>query len=106
MKKPDDGTGPPAAFVVEFGRSWERWAKLRTEADLDEIGVCLKALQDGFGKPHLHSGLGLRRLTPRIFEFRVSRGLQVVFAFIKPRTFQLAMTGTHDHVRTWLKENA
>jgi hypothetical protein len=73
---------------------------------LEEIDACLKALQAGFGKPHLHSGLGLRRLSPRIFEFRVSRGLQVVFAFLKPRTFQLAMTGTHDQVRAWLKGNA
>jgi hypothetical protein len=27
------------------------------------------------------------------------------FAYIKPRTFRLAMTGSHDEVRAWLREN-
>lgn len=67
MKKPNDGTEPPKAFAVEFGPGWERWAKCRTNAELDEINTRLTQLQEGFGRPHLHAGLGLRRLTPRLF---------------------------------------
>ena len=106
MKKPSDGTEPPKDFEIEFGRGWERWARCRTTKELEEIGVRLKQLREGFGKPHLHAGLGLRRLTPRLFEFRISKGIRIVVALIKPRTFRLAMTGNHDEVRTWLKENA
>ena len=91
--------------MVEFGRGWERWARRRTTTELEEIGARLKQLQEGFGKPHLHAGLGLRRLTPRVFEFRISKGIRIVFVLIKPRTFRLAMTGNHDEVRSWLKEN-
>ena len=105
MKKPGDGTEPPPAFAVEIGPGWERWVKRRTDADLAEIAACLEHLQKSFGKPHLHAGLGLRRLTRRLFEFRISRGIRVVFAFIKPRTFRLVMTGNHDDVRAWLKAN-
>jgi hypothetical protein len=39
------------------------------------------------------------------FEFRISRDLRVVFLFIRPNTFRLMMTGNHDEVRAWLKEN-
>ena len=105
MKKPSAGTELPEAFVIELGSSWARWARRRTTDELNEINASLKQLQDGFGKPHIHAGLGLRRLSPRLFEFRVSRGIRVVFALIKPRTFRLAMTGNHDEVRAWLKEN-
>jgi hypothetical protein len=91
--------------VVERGPSWARWARHRTDAGLEEIAGRLRQLQECFGKPHFHAGLGLRRLTPRLFEFRISRGIRVVFAFIKPRTVCLAMTGSHDEVRAWLKEN-
>ena len=106
MKKPSDGTGPPEGFAVEFSASWQHWARHRTDAELAEIAISLKQLQDSFGKPHVHSGLGLRRLSPRLFEFRISSGIRVVFAFIKPRAIRLAMTGNHDEVRAWLKASA
>jgi hypothetical protein len=105
VKKPDAGTEQPRAFAIECGPSWDGWAKRRTDAELEEIRVRLVQLRQSFGQPHLHGGLGLRRLTPRLFEFRISKGIRVVFAFIKPRTFQLAMTGNHTEVRAWLKEN-
>ena len=96
---------PPTAFAVELGASWKRWAKHRTDAELEEINSRLRELVAGFGKPHIHAGLGVRRLSDRIFEFRASRGLRVVFVFIKPRTLRLAMCGNHDEVQAWLKEN-
>ena len=105
MKKPNAGTEPPLAFAVEVGAGWERWARHRSGAELEEIQRRLRQLLEDFGKPHLHAGLGLRRLTPRLFEFRISTGTRVVFAYIKPRTFRLAMTGSHDEVRAWLREN-
>src|SRR5438045_101547 len=106
MKKPSAGTERPRVFAVDFGPSWERWARHRTDEDLESISNRLTELVKVFGQPHLHSGLGLRRLTPRLFEFRISRALRVVFAFIKPGTLQLAMCGSHDEVRRWVKENA
>ncbi len=105
MKKPNPGTEPPLAFAVELGAGWERWARHRTEAELEEIRGRLTQVLEGFGKPYLHGGLGLRRLTPRLFEFRTSKGTRVVLAYIKPRTFRLAMTGSHDEVRAWLRES-
>src|SRR6266566_9757015 len=105
MKKPPVGTEPPRAFVVELGPSWKRWARHRSDSDLEEINQRLLALVESFGKPHAHTGLGLRRLCDNAFEFRISRGIRVVFLFFKPNRLQLMMTGNHDEVRAWLKEN-
>ena len=97
---------PPKAFAVELGASWRRWAKRRSDSELEQINSRLNEVCDGFGKPHLHAGLGLRRLGRGIFEFRISKAVRVVFLFIRPNTFRLAMTGSHDEVSAWLKENA
>ena len=105
MKKPRAGTERPRAFVVELGASWKRWAKFRSDSELAEINHRLSQLAESFGQPHGHAGLGLRHLREHAFEFRISRGLRVVFLFFKPNRLQLMMTGNHDEVRAWLKEN-
>ena len=105
MKKPPAGTERPKALVVELGSSWRRWARHRSDSELEEINQRLVQLVETFGKPHAHAGLGLRRLRENAFEFRISSGLRVVFLLFKPRRLQLMMTGNHDDVRAWLKEN-
>ncbi|MEK7674673.1 MAG: hypothetical protein AAB676_02405 [Verrucomicrobiota bacterium] len=105
MKKPNAGTARPKAFAVEIGPSWRRWAKHRRDSELEEINQRLSQLVETFGTPHSHAGLGLRRLRDNAFEFRISRGIRVVFLFFKPNRLQLMMTGDHDEVRAWLKEN-
>lgn len=105
MKKPDAGTEQSRAFVVELGASWKRWSKRRSETELEEINQRLVQLTAGFGKPHAHGGLGLRRLGGNAFEFRISRDIRVVFLYFTPNRLHLMMTGDHDEVRTWLKEN-
>jgi hypothetical protein len=93
------------ACVVELGASWRRWAKHRSDSELAEINQRLSQLIETFGKPHGHVGLGLRRLRDNAFEFRISRGIRVVFLFFKPNRLQLMMTGNHDEVRAWLNDN-
>ena len=92
--------------MVELGASWRRWAKHRSDSELAEINQRLWQLIEKFGKPHGHAGLGLRQLRDNAFEFRISRGIRVVFLFFKPNRLQLMMTGNHDNVRAWLNENA
>jgi hypothetical protein len=70
-----------------------------------EKAGCLLALCDlveGFGRPHVHAGLGIRKLGSRLFECRGSLGLRFVF---QGRTDDLfvAFLGSHDEVRTLLR---
>lgn len=91
--------------MVELGASWRRWSKHRSDLELEEIKQRLSQLVETFGKPYGRAGLGLRHLRNNAFEFRISRGIRVVFLFFKPNRLQLMMTGNHDEVRAWLKEN-
>ncbi len=44
-----------------------------------EIARVIDAVRDGFGAPHLHSGLGIRRLQGNYFECRAGLKLRLVF---------------------------
>ena len=97
---------PFRALKLEVGSSWKRWAKQRSDADLADIAERCRELLAGFGQPHLHAGLGIRKLHGNLYEFRASRGLRVGFYLIKPQTIRLAMCGNHEAVANRLKENS
>ena len=64
----------------------------------------LLALPRAIGKPHLHQGLGIRKLhASGIWEARVGLGLRLVFALDHDR-MTLVRVGTHDEVRRFLRE--
>jgi len=67
-----------------------------------DVARAINAARDGFGSPHLHSGLGIRRLRRNYFECRVSLQLRLVFR--ADRGLLLFLTaGNHNHVRNFLK---
>jgi hypothetical protein len=55
-------------------------------------------VRDGFGTPHLHSGLGLRRLRSRLFECRVGLHLRLIFD-AEPGVLTFSDLGSHDDIR-------
>jgi hypothetical protein len=59
-------------------------------------------LEASFGRPHEHSGLGLRAFG-RYFEFRAGLGLRVLFLNEKGGLF-LCFVGNHEQVRAFIKE--
>lgn len=71
-------------------------------ADRNLIAGSLRALVDGFGRPHLHSGLGIRRLRKDLFECRA--GLQWRIVFLAEMGLVTAYDlMTHDEIKAWLK---
>lgn len=67
-----------------------------------QIGDVITAVRDGFGTPHLHSGLGIRRLRDGLFECRVGLKLRLVF-YAEPGALSFTDIGTHDQLRKLLK---
>ncbi len=55
-----------------------------------------------FGSPHLHSGLGLRKLGRRSYEIRVWRQWRIVLIQEPDRLTAYDLLN-HDEVATWLK---
>lgn len=55
------------------------------------------------GKPHLHAGVGIRKLHPSgIFEARIGLGLRLVFALGQSEII-LHRIGDHETIRRYLK---
>lgn len=64
----------------------------------------LLALPRALGEPHMHAGLGIRKLHPTgIWEARVGLGLRMVFA-LEPGLLTLVRLGTHDEIRRYLRQ--
>lgn len=82
-------------------RFQKRVASLRV-SDRDQIATCLRALQGGFGHPHLHSGLGIRRLRDDLFECRAGLHWRLIFLAEKGVITAYDVM-THDQVRAWLR---
>jgi hypothetical protein len=79
----------------------KRAAKLST-AERKQIAAALGALADGFGNPHQHSGLGIRRLRKDLFECRAGRQWRIVF-FAEKGLLTAYDVMTHEEVKAWLR---
>ena len=67
-----------------------------------EIEAVLRRLSQTFGQPHLHTGLGIRRLKQNYFECRVGRDLRMVFR-LDGSVLTMTRVGNHEDVRRFLK---
>ncbi len=76
-------------------------AKL-TSSDRGQIADSLGALQDGFGLPHLHTGLGIRRLRKGLFECRAGLHWRILF-FAEKGILTAYDVMMHDQVKAWLR---
>ncbi len=65
---------------------------------------CILSLPRAIGEPHLHAGLGVRKLhISGIWEAQVGLGIRLVFALEKDVVI-LVRVGTHDAIRRYLRE--
>ncbi len=68
-----------------------------------EIDRAITALKGGFGSPHAHQGLGIRKLVGSLFEMRIGLDLLILFWFEEGEVV-LHFLGNHDEVRAFLKK--
>jgi mRNA-degrading endonuclease YafQ of YafQ-DinJ toxin-antitoxin module len=85
---------------VELSR---RFKKIVREAGREEeVSATLRLIIEGFGRPHLHSGLSIRKLGRRLYECRTGLDWRLVFEADKGvLTFDFA--GNHDEVQNYLR---
>lgn len=71
----------------------------------NESAECLLALcelPEAFGRPHVHSGLGIRKLGDKIFECRGNIALRFIFQDRLTELF-VSFLGNHDEVKALLQ---
>ena len=78
-----------------------RFRKRIARMEADALATLLK-VQAGFGQPHIHSGVSIRKLAPDTFECRTDLKTRLVFIAEKGvLTFDFA--GNHEDVRNYLR---
>lgn len=86
-----------------FAKSpYVRAAKKFPEKELAEINAAIARLPEIIGQPHRHSGAGVRRLRPSIFEIRAGLDTRVIF-LLESGDVVLLFADNHDEVRRFLK---
>lgn len=78
------------------------YAKL-TAADQAAVDAGIEKLPNAFGRPHAHSGLGVRPFGG-FYEFRAGLGLRVLFLFNRG-DFVLVTVGDHNAVAKFIRSN-
>ena len=67
-----------------------------------ECLLALSELPDSFGRAHIHSGLGIRKLGNKLFECRGNVALRFFFQD-RPDDLFVSFLGNHDEVKTLLQ---
>ena len=76
----------------------------RSKPDRKVIGEAMNAVLAAWGRPHLHSGISIRRLTKDIFECRVGLDERLAFVFIAtPPELVFFFIGNHDEVQQLIR---
>lgn len=81
----------------------KRFKKIIREARREqEVSATLKLVQQGFGNPHAHTGISIRKLHKHLYECRTELAWRLVFEANKGvLTFDFA--GDHDEVQNYLR---
>jgi hypothetical protein len=78
----------------------------RTRKERREIGEAMNLVLAGWGQPHLHSGISIRRLTKTTYECRVGLDDRLAFVFIvSPPELEFFFLGSHDEIQKLIRAN-
>ena len=103
MRKGKSGATPGTSkgtFEIDLTERLCAAVRALPKATRREVGRTVDALQEALGRPHQHSGLGVRKLHRNYFECRVGLGLRLVFR-IEAGLITFTLAGNHDEVRRY-----
>jgi hypothetical protein len=69
-----------AAMKILTRPSYSRALKKLSASEITEINIAIGRLAEAMGKPHVDSGLSIRKLRPALFEIRAGLQIRVLFA--------------------------
>jgi hypothetical protein len=78
----------------------------KSKSERQDIGDAINQALESWGRPHGHSGIGIRRLTKTIFECRVGLDDRLAFVFIAtPPELVFFFLGNHDEIQKLIRSN-
>ncbi len=88
--------------TVEFDRGLLDQLRSLPKGQRREVGEAIAGVQEAFGHPHRHAGLGMRKLQRGHYEVRLGLGQRLIFED-KGDALHFKLFGSHDAVRRFLK---
>lgn len=87
---------------IETAKSFGRSLRRRTDDELKSVANAMQSAAATFGRPHLHTGIDIRRLGRNLFECRVGIDLRLVFRSERD-ALVFVLAGNHDEVQAYLQ---
>lgn len=85
---------------IELTRRFKK--AVRSAGREKEVSDTIRKVIEGFGRPHVHAGLSIRKLGGRLYECRAGLDWRLVFIASKGAlVFDFA--GNHDDVQNYLR---
>jgi hypothetical protein len=78
----------------------------KSKSERQEIGDAINRVLENWGRPHRHSGIGIRRLAKTIFECRLGLDDRHAFVFIaSPAELVFLFIGNNDEIQKLIRSN-
>jgi mRNA-degrading endonuclease RelE of RelBE toxin-antitoxin system len=87
---------------VELDADFREEVKALSKAERGSIGQAIADIQEAFRNPHVHSGIGIRKLKSTLYEARIDLGQRLLFENRKDCLF-FFMLGSHDAIQKYLQ---
>jgi hypothetical protein len=87
---------------VEKTKSFLRSLSRCTDDELKSVAESMQSATETFGRPHLHTGVDIRRLGKNLFECRTGIHLRLLFKS-GPGVITFIFAGNHDDIQAYLK---
>ena len=84
--------------------SYDRAYNKLTSQQQDRVNAAVQRLEQHFGRPHEHGGIGIRSVGP-YFELRAGLQLRVLFV-ARAGDLVMVTVGNHDQVARFVKETS
>ena len=85
-----------------FSKRFKACLRDARDEELQSVERACRLAEHGFGRPHQHAGVGLRRLGGSRFECRVSVSRRLVF-WREGDALLFDFAGNHDEVQAYLR---
>jgi hypothetical protein len=87
---------------IELDEDFRAEVKALNKEARHTIGHAIAEVQRCFGNPHIHSGIGVRKLRPRLYEARTDLGERLLFEDRDDALF-FFKRGDHKEIQKYLK---
>ncbi len=85
---------------IELSKRFKK--RVKEAGKKKEVSATLTEISQGFGRPHAHAGLGIRKLGDHLFECRTSLAWRLIF-IAKKGSLTFDFAGNHDEVQQYLR---